>query len=292
MNIIKVAEVNISNAIKDQSDSAATEKSLQKQWTRKLSEAQKKLAQGEGAFPCFDPTADFIQTCSIYHLESGLPNLWHSAAASYTLAMAPGESFTCVVKCPCNCNVAWSYHVNWSCRILSGEAPAPLTPEELDDLDPKELEYRCISQLLDLACKHTLLQVANPKRPIMVQVHDGRKHGLLESSAVSLSHAEQQLVCLWQDIPSLHFAEFRRNFSLVLQRLASVGHDNHTAGRSMVAHSERLTARSLQVGLRLHLPPGYNPYVAMTSQGDDAGRGARAHVTGPERHRGVEAQGR
>ncbi|BDA46592.1 Structural maintenance of chromosomes protein 4 [Coccomyxa sp. Obi] len=70
VNIIKVAEVNISNAIKDQRDSAATEKSLQKQWMRKMSEAQKKLSQGEG------------------------------------------------------------------------EAPAPLTPEELDDLDPKELEYR------------------------------------------------------------------------------------------------------------------------------------------------------
>lgn len=51
VNIIKVAEVNISNAIKDQSDSAAAEKSMQKQWTRKLAEAQKKLAQGEGAHP-------------------------------------------------------------------------------------------------------------------------------------------------------------------------------------------------------------------------------------------------
>ena len=51
MNIIKVAEVNISNAIKDQSDSAAAEKSMQKQWTRKLAEAQKKLSQGEGAHP-------------------------------------------------------------------------------------------------------------------------------------------------------------------------------------------------------------------------------------------------
>lgn len=57
VNIIKVAEVNISNAIKDQSDSAATEKSLQKQWTRKLSEAQKKLAQGEGALAAsLDPS--------------------------------------------------------------------------------------------------------------------------------------------------------------------------------------------------------------------------------------------
>ncbi len=51
MNIIQVAEVNISNAIKDQSDSAAAEKSMQKQWTRKLAEATKKLAQGEGTSP-------------------------------------------------------------------------------------------------------------------------------------------------------------------------------------------------------------------------------------------------
>ncbi|EIE19557.1 RecF/RecN/SMC protein [Coccomyxa subellipsoidea C-169] len=78
VNIIQVAEVNISNAIKDQSDSAAAEKSMQKQWTRKLAEATKKLAQGEGTF---------------------------------TVGSA-------------------------------GEAPAPLTPEELDALDPKELEYR------------------------------------------------------------------------------------------------------------------------------------------------------
>jgi len=27
--------------------------------------------------------------------------------------------------------------------LIAGETPAPLTPEELDDIDPKELEYRC-----------------------------------------------------------------------------------------------------------------------------------------------------
>ena len=40
-----MAEVNISNAIKDQSESAAAEKNLQKQWGRKLAAARKKLAE-------------------------------------------------------------------------------------------------------------------------------------------------------------------------------------------------------------------------------------------------------
>lgn len=52
VNVIKVTEVNITNAIKDQTDSAAAEKSMQKQWTKKLADAQKKLAQGQGTAPC------------------------------------------------------------------------------------------------------------------------------------------------------------------------------------------------------------------------------------------------
>ena len=40
-----MAEVNLANAIRDQSDGAATEKALQKQWTRKLADARKKLGQ-------------------------------------------------------------------------------------------------------------------------------------------------------------------------------------------------------------------------------------------------------
>jgi hypothetical protein len=70
VNIIKVAEVNISNAIKDQSDSAAAEKSMQKQWTRKLAEAQKKLAQGEGAHPL---TLLPFESPNIENLEPGRP---------------------------------------------------------------------------------------------------------------------------------------------------------------------------------------------------------------------------
>ena len=49
VGVIRVAEVNITNAMKDQSDSAATEKALQKQWTRKLADARKKLGQDGGA---------------------------------------------------------------------------------------------------------------------------------------------------------------------------------------------------------------------------------------------------
>lgn len=69
-----MAEVNISNAIKDQSDSAATEKSLQKQWTRKLAEAQKKLSQGEGALAFLpDPSnmQDLPTTLIIRPVSSG-----------------------------------------------------------------------------------------------------------------------------------------------------------------------------------------------------------------------------
>ena len=43
-----MAEVNIANAIKDQSDGAASERGLQKQWARKLADAHKRLAQAGG----------------------------------------------------------------------------------------------------------------------------------------------------------------------------------------------------------------------------------------------------
>ncbi len=45
VGIIRVAEVNIGNAVRDQSDSAAAERNLQKQWTRKLAAARKKLEE-------------------------------------------------------------------------------------------------------------------------------------------------------------------------------------------------------------------------------------------------------
>lgn len=49
VGVIRVAEVNISNAIKDQSDGAATERALQKQWARKLADARKQLSKDGGA---------------------------------------------------------------------------------------------------------------------------------------------------------------------------------------------------------------------------------------------------
>jgi hypothetical protein len=93
VGVIRVAEVNISAAIRDQSDGAATERALQKQWARKLADARRQLSQDRGAAGAAAP-ADALHACLRSQPQGSIVYLHSTAGCSSADTHSPSAYST------------------------------------------------------------------------------------------------------------------------------------------------------------------------------------------------------